>query len=135
LNCFAISISLGLQYGVPLEQFVEKFVYTRFEPAGFVDHPHLKQATSILDYIFRLLAFEYLGKTDLVHVKPEQLNLPITPSAVSSSAATALKADALDAQLSAVTSDSPLCSDCGHVTIRNGSCYRCLNCGSSMGCS
>lgn len=131
LNCFAISISLGLQYGVPLEQFVDKFVFTRFEPAGFVDHPYLKQATSILDYIFRLLAFEYLGKSELVHVKPEQLNLPLTTVV----AAAVPMEDSLNAQLASVTSDSPLCSDCGHVTIRNGSCYRCLNCGSSMGCS
>ena len=73
LNCFAISISIGLQYGVPLEEFVEKFVFTRFEPAGMVDHPNIKSATSIVDFIFRALAYEYLGRNDLVHVldKPE----------------------------------------------------------------
>lgn len=140
LNCFAISISLGLQYGVPLEQFVEKFVFTRFEPAGFVDHPHLKQATSILDYIFRLLAFEYLGKTDLLHVKPEQMKLPLVKAArsqrVLSKAPAFESTDArLNAQLAGVMADAPLCNDCGHVTIRNGTCYRCLNCGNSMGCS
>lgn len=129
LNCFAISISLGLQYGVPLEQFVEKFVFTRFEPAGFVDHPHLKQATSILDYIFRLLAFEYLGQTELVHVKPEQLDLPMEKTARPQ------MNDPLSAQLAAVMADAPLCNECGHVTVRNGTCYRCLNCGNSMGCS
>src|SRR5215204_2223032 len=76
LNCFAISISIGLQYGVPLEEFVEKFVFTRFEPAGMVDHPNIKSTTSIVDFIFRALAYEYLGRTDLVHVldKPEVLN-------------------------------------------------------------
>jgi ribonucleoside-diphosphate reductase alpha chain len=68
LNCFAISISIGLQYGVPLEEFVDKFVFTRFEPAGIVDHPNIKNATSIIDYIFRSLGYEYLGRTDLVHV-------------------------------------------------------------------
>ncbi len=137
LNCFAISISLGLQYGVPLEQFVEKFVFTRFEPAGFVDHPYLKQATSILDYIFRLLAFEYLGKTDLVHVKPEQLDLPMASAAKPKIEATYVESKELGvtAQLAAIMADSPLCSECGHVTIRNGTCYRCLNCGNSMGCS
>ncbi len=76
LNCFAIAISIGLQYGVPLEEFVEKFVFTRFEPAGMVDHPNIKTTTSIVDFIFRALAYEYLGRTDLVHVldKPEVLN-------------------------------------------------------------
>src|SRR5690606_14746292 len=70
LNCFAISVSLGLQYGVPLDEFVSRFTFTRFEPAGQVEHPNIKQATSILDYLFRLLAFEYLNRTDLVHVPP-----------------------------------------------------------------
>ncbi|MGE0764364.1 MAG: vitamin B12-dependent ribonucleotide reductase [Bdellovibrionales bacterium] len=137
LNCFAISISLGLQYGVPLEQFVEKFIFTRFEPAGFVDHPYLKQATSILDYIFRLLAFEYLGKTDLVHVRPEQLDLPMASAAkpIIRDSRIEPKELALNSQLAAVMADSPLCNDCGHVTVRNGTCYRCLNCGNSMGCS
>src|SRR5437764_5170131 len=76
LNCFAIAVSIGLQYGVPLEEFVEKFVFTRFEPAGMVDHPNIKSTTSIVDFIFRVLAYEYLGRTDLVHVldRPEVLN-------------------------------------------------------------
>ncbi|HMN68218.1 MAG TPA: vitamin B12-dependent ribonucleotide reductase [Bdellovibrionales bacterium] len=135
LNCFAISISLGLQYGVPLEQFVEKFVFTRFEPAGFVDHPHIKQATSVLDYIFRLLAFEYLGKTDLVHVKPEQMTLPLEKAALPESIVSAADEPIMSAQVSRFMADAPICNECGHVTIRNGTCYRCLNCGSSMGCS
>jgi ribonucleoside-diphosphate reductase alpha chain len=77
LNCFAISISIGLQYGVPLEEFVEKFVFTRFEPSGMVDHPNIRSTTSIIDFIFRSLAYEYLGRNDLVHVldKPEVQNL------------------------------------------------------------
>lgn len=129
LNCFAISISLGLQYGVPLEDLVNKFVFTRFEPAGFVDHPHLKQATSILDYIFRLLAYEYLGKTDFLHVKPGH------ESEVKVSVHPAEPSFGIDSQLSSLMTDAPLCNECGHVTVRNGTCYRCMNCGSSMGCS
>ena len=76
LNCFAIAISIGLQYGVPLEEFVEKFVFTKFDPAGMVDHPNIKSTTSIVDFIFRALGYEYLGRTDLVHVldKPEVMN-------------------------------------------------------------
>ena len=74
MNCFAIAISLGLQYGVPLEEFVEAFVFTRFEPNGIVQgHDNIKMGTSVIDYIFRELALSYLGRTDLVQVKPEDL--------------------------------------------------------------
>ncbi|MEO1613066.1 MAG: vitamin B12-dependent ribonucleotide reductase, partial [Pseudomonadota bacterium] len=72
MNNFAIAISMGLQYGVPLEEFVEAFTFTRFEPAGMVQgHDNIKNATSILDYIFRELAISYLDRTDLAHVEPE----------------------------------------------------------------
>ena len=76
LNCFAIAISIGLQYGVPLEEFVDKFAFTKFDPAGFVEHPNIKSTTSIVDFIFRMLGYEYLNRTDLVHVldKPEVMN-------------------------------------------------------------
>lgn len=74
MNCFAIAISLGLQYGVPLEEFVEAFVFTRFEPNGIVQgHDNIKMSTSVIDYIFRELALSYLGRTDLVQVKPDDL--------------------------------------------------------------
>jgi ribonucleoside-diphosphate reductase alpha chain len=74
MNCFAIAISLGLQYGVPLEEFVEAFTFTRFEPNGTVQgHDNIKMSTSVIDYIFRELALSYLGRSDLVQVKPEDL--------------------------------------------------------------
>lgn len=74
MNCFAIAISIGLQYGVPLEEFVEAFVFTRFDPSGSVQgHDNIKMSTSIIDYIFRELAFTYLNRTDLVQVQPEDL--------------------------------------------------------------
>jgi ribonucleoside-diphosphate reductase alpha chain len=73
-NCFAISVSLGLQHGVPLEEFVDAFVFTRFEPNGMVQgNPHIKMTTSIIDYIFRELAISYLGRHDLAQVAPEDL--------------------------------------------------------------
>ena len=73
LNCFAIAISLGLQYGVPLEDFVDAFVFTRFEPSGIVvGHPRIKMATSVIDYIFRELAVTYLSRNDLAHIDLEQ---------------------------------------------------------------
>ena len=74
MNCFAIAISLGLQYGVPLEEYVDAFVFTRFEPNGMVSgHPHVKMSTSIIDYIFRELAISYLGRYELAHVHPDDL--------------------------------------------------------------
>jgi ribonucleoside-diphosphate reductase alpha chain len=73
-NCFAIAVSLGLQHGVPLEEFVDAFIFTRFEPNGVVlGNPHIKMTTSIIDYIFRELAITYLGRHDLAHVSPEDL--------------------------------------------------------------
>jgi len=170
LNCFAISISIGLQYGVPLEEFVEKFVFTRFEPSGFVEHPNIKSTTSIVDFIFRALGYEYLNRTDLVHVldKPEVSNLgneswdvePAQPSSfakpedkpelstirVVASTPQSVKAqkqtvkangsmDAVNAAAKSMQSDAPACNTCGHITVRSGTCYKCLNCGNSMGCS
>ncbi|MBV8106588.1 MAG: vitamin B12-dependent ribonucleotide reductase, partial [Hyphomicrobiales bacterium] len=74
MNNFAIAISLGLQYGVPLEEYVEAFTFTRFEPAGLVQgNDAIKNATSILDYIFRELAISYLGRNDLAHIAPEEI--------------------------------------------------------------
>jgi ribonucleoside-diphosphate reductase alpha chain len=73
-NCFAIAISLGLQHGVPLEEYVDAFQFTRFEPNGIVQgNPHIKMTTSIIDYIFRELAITYLGRHDLAQVEPEDL--------------------------------------------------------------
>ncbi len=80
MNCFAIAISLGLQHGVPLDEFVDAFVFTRFEPNGMVKgNDRIKMSTSIIDYIFRELAITYLGRTDLSHVPEEDLRA--TPSA------------------------------------------------------
>jgi len=74
MNCFSIAVSLGLQYGVPLEEYVEAFTFTKFEPNGMVmGHDNLKMATSVIDYVFRDLACKYLGRHDLVHVKPTDL--------------------------------------------------------------
>jgi len=74
MNNFAIAISIGLQYGVPLEEYVEAFTFTRFEPSGVVEgNETIKMATSILDYIFRELAISYLGRNDLAHVQPADL--------------------------------------------------------------
>ncbi|MBI3072707.1 MAG: vitamin B12-dependent ribonucleotide reductase [Deltaproteobacteria bacterium] len=151
MNCFAIAVSLGLQYGVPLEEFVNIFTFTRFEPQGAVDHPNVKFATSIVDYIFRVLGMEYLGRTDFVQVPPNPETLTVNQlrdgvdaesvsraphaEAIATTAATAHGKSALDDQMTKLMGDAPFCNQCGHVTVRNGACYKCLNCGNSMGCS
>ncbi|WP_419700162.1 vitamin B12-dependent ribonucleotide reductase [Mucilaginibacter sp. NFX135] len=153
MNCFAIAVSVGLQYGVPLEEYVEKFTFTRFEPAGMVSgHANIKSATSIIDYIFRMLGYEYQNRTDLVHVLTENnatlgnpqmgdedfnadesnIYVPVNNPAGFNNG----KRQGLSVDLSmGVQSDAPSCNVCGHTTLRSGTCYKCLNCGNSMGCS
>ncbi len=201
LSCFAIAVSKGLQYGVPLEEFVDTFTFQTFEPRGMVEgHPNIKMANSIVDYVFRALGVEYLHRDELAQVPPERLGLPEPPSGMALDAGlqldltdAAMEAD-IDAQVKAAAfvdtessattviaaattpagsatpaaaaaaatisngsgaavatanvqtagvqavladkmGDAPLCDTCGHITVRNGSCYRCLNCGDSKGCS
>ena len=168
MNCFAMSVSIGLQYGVPLETFVEQFTFTRFEPQGLVEgHPNIKFATSIVDYLFRVLGVEYLHRYDFAQVPPTaaEMGAPtseIVPSEIGhdteppkargllsyeAHAETVVHdtlrpgptsegvASSLDAQLEEMMGDAPVCDGCGHITVRNGACYKCLNCGNSMGCS
>ncbi|MEO8799325.1 MAG: vitamin B12-dependent ribonucleotide reductase [Polyangiaceae bacterium] len=182
MNCFAMSVSVGLQYGVPLETYVDQFTFTRFEPQGLVEgHPYVKLATSIVDYVFRVLGVEYAHRYDLAHIKPAgadraadgDMSTPPSPPSIPSPAmpspATQLAIEnrssrrlsaeqettvhsaqmneelvrtphgqggsPLDAHLDAMMGDAPVCDVCGHITVRNGACYKCLNCGNSMGCS
>ncbi|WP_394822361.1 vitamin B12-dependent ribonucleotide reductase [Pendulispora albinea] len=177
MNCFAMSVSVGLQYGVPLETYIDQFTFTRFEPQGVVEgHPNVKLATSIVDYLFRVLGVEYKQRYDLAHVKPEEgnptlaaadvrntvpthanasiaptkeatarsaaipnsggtLEQPGSASLVSVSGDGAQAGSSLSAHLDAMMGDAPVCDVCGHITVRNGACYKCLNCGNSMGCS
>ncbi|HUU61959.1 MAG TPA: vitamin B12-dependent ribonucleotide reductase [Acidimicrobiia bacterium] len=193
LSCFAIAVSKGLQYGVPLEEFVDTFTFHTFEPRGVVEgHPNIKMANSIVDYVFRALGLEYLGRTDLVQVPPvDERELPEPPKglavdaglqlsiadaapsvmeqtapishpavsgqrvanngpaaagngqrahapvAVPTTGGDAATAQAFSVQraLGSLMGGAPLCDVCGHITVRNGSCYKCLNCGNSMGCS
>ena len=172
LNCFAISISLGLQHGVPLEEFIDAFVFTRFEPSGIVTgNEKIKMATSVIDYIFRELAVTYLGRYDLAHVEPDELSQKPTSSIVKklvepefvseevvSERLVTLdkeKASSYNASLSAslhkaddngqttkirqaiekgYTGD--ICTECQSLTmVRNGTCLKCMTCGSTSGCS
>ena len=184
LNCFAISISLGLQHGVPLEEFVDAFVFTRFEPSGIVTgNEKIKMATSVIDYIFRELAVAYLGRNDLAHVDPNEVkekashgivkkiiepefeseeivservvemdkvktpsyNYSLSSSSSKSSkqisrtgsqnqAASKFSSQFKQAIEAGYTGD--LCPECQSMTmVRNGTCLKCMTCGSTSGCS
>lgn len=157
MNSFAIAVSVGLQYGVPLEEYVDKFTFTRFDPSGVVEHPNIKRATSVLDFMFRMLAYEYLDRTDLVHVlDPErmsndedegtqelsQVRVTAPKSSKSTEKSTAPKAMKVSAskeedvkKMMGTSADAPACKNCGNITLRNGTCYMCPNCGTTTGCS
>jgi ribonucleoside-diphosphate reductase alpha chain len=179
MNCFAISVSMGLQYGVPLNDLVDQFTFTRFEPHGRVEgHDNIRLCTSVVDYVFRVLGLEYLDRTDLAQVKPEELGMvrsvdhatgkpvgfehhrgpnggtgkhdphdgpPASSFAPAAAAGTRAPSQprppgvssdgGQDTMLAKFPGDAPLCDQCGHITIRNGTCYKCLNCGNSLGCS
>ena len=183
LGCFAIAVSKGLQYGVPLEEFVDTFTFQTFETRGMVEcHENIKMSNSIVDYVFRALGLEYLNRTDIVQNPPKEEDAPVQepPSAPVQEQVTETtgevqeveptnsiqanepsgevqevqfvtkvqKTESLDTDeatsnsvttvqevLSDMMGDAPACNECGHITIRNGSCYKCLNCGNSLGCS
>jgi ribonucleoside-diphosphate reductase alpha chain len=168
MNCFAIAISLGLQHGVPLEEFVDAFVFTRFEPNGIVKgNDRIKMATSVIDYVFRELAITYLGRTDLSHVPDEDLRSdalgnkpgqgpvaearPTAPTRPITTHVTARAIAPVSGGSGAVTEARPLtaselarlkgyegdpCGDCGQFTmVRNGTCLKCITCGTTTGCS
>jgi ribonucleoside-diphosphate reductase alpha chain len=133
MDAFATAISITLQYGVPLEALVEKFSHVRFEPSGFTKNPEIPYAKSITDYIFRWLASKFLSveHQEAVgvqtgngsHEKAQSVSVPVATGAAAKPASFRNQADA------------PPCHYCGTIMTRNGSCYRCANCGSTSGCS
>jgi len=160
MNGFAIAISLGLQYGVPLEEFVDAFVFTKFEPNGFVGgHDRIKMATSVMDYVFRELAISYLDRDDLAHVSPEDLigeknennekknttsaDIPEGEPVLHTATVTekdmartsSLKTTAMEeARMKGY--EGQACPECNSWTlVRNGSCLKCDTCGATTGCS
>ncbi|MDC1070667.1 vitamin B12-dependent ribonucleotide reductase [Acidimicrobiia bacterium] len=156
LGCFAIAVSKGLQYGVPLEEFVDTFTFQTFEPRGMVEgHENIKMSNSIIDYVFRALGLEYLDRTDIVQVPPKDKVVQETEPVAKTETVPVAKTETVpvaktetvpveQAENSVATvqevlgdmmGDAPACNECGHITIRNGSCYKCLNCGNSLGCS
>jgi len=134
MDSFATAVSIMLQYGVPMEVLCNKFTNSRFEPSGFTNNPEVPIAKSIMDYIFRWMGIKFLGQAPAnaaTEKIPEDTATPVGEEAKSVSAAAVL-ADLSKMQTS---TDVPPCSECGSVTVPNGSCYRCVNCGATTGCS
>jgi ribonucleoside-diphosphate reductase alpha chain len=126
VSCFAQVVSVALQHGVPLAVFCEKFAHTRFEPSGFTGNPEIPIASSIMDYVFRWLRLRFIDKsTSPVSGQPRaEQNMTMADEGPAAKGASAI----------AKASDAPLCRHCGGLTKRNGSCFLCVNCGSSTGC-
>ncbi|MBU1131073.1 vitamin B12-dependent ribonucleotide reductase [Patescibacteria group bacterium] len=164
MDSFATAVSVGLQYGVPLKILVNRFVHTRFEPSGFTNNPNIRIAKSIVDYIFRWIALKFLPPEELMYVglnnvesltngngkgELEKLTKFADEEALKHEEKfhqerdeedeTAYQQTAIDLSSDKNTfdmqSDAPICDTCGSMMIRSGSCYKCLNCGSTSGCS
>ena len=131
MDAFATSISMALQYGVPLEALVEKFSHVRFEPSGFTKNQEIPYAKSITDYIFRWLASKFLSQEHQADIGVQtQGGKASEPTAAAGGHAAPGSSASFRAQ-----ADAPPCHYCGSIMTRNGSCYRCSNCGSTSGCS
>jgi ribonucleoside-diphosphate reductase alpha chain len=124
MDGFATAISFNLQYGVPLKFLVDKFSHVRFEPGGWTGNPQVPYAKSILDYIFRWMGAKFIGPESADNEAGETVKLrPTEPQPQQ------------ELPFGPVASDAPMCSECGGLMTRNGSCYKCENCGSTSGCS
>ncbi len=140
MDTIATLTSIALQYGVPLEDLVNKFSHVRFEPSGFTNNPNVPIAKSLTDYIFRYLGTSFLDEQsqEIAGLRPLLKNtvLEIDNSIIQSQDFDANYQEAGFSKTSySAQSDAPACQDCGAIMVRNGSCYKCLNCGSTSGCS
>jgi ribonucleoside-diphosphate reductase alpha chain len=152
-DAFAQAISYALQYGVPLQDLVDKFSHVRFEPSGMTRNAEIRFAKSIVDYIFRWLAAKFLTQEAQYNAgvnvqepvtSPEQLVLDVTATAASAAKTDAPAASASQGQSRPTASkfaaiqnqeDAPPCSTCGSIMVRSGACYKCANCGTTSGCA
>lgn len=128
MDSFATAVSLALQYGVPLQVLCEKFSHTRFEPSGWSGNPKIGHAKSLMDYLFRWLELRFL--------KGEQGILFDLRPGLHANLQTSIPGNVAEALSEIVgLGDAPACKFCGSLMVRNGSCYRCMECGSTSGCS
>jgi ribonucleoside-diphosphate reductase alpha chain len=144
-DAFAQAISYALQYGVPLQDLVDKFSHVRFEPSGMTKNPDVRFAKSIVDYIFRWMAAKFLSpeaqfragvnNREEAAATPEQL--PLDVAAAAGASATAVISSPKTSSFAAMQNqeDAPPCSTCGSIMVRSGSCYKCANCGTTSGCA
>ena len=149
MDSFATTCSMALQYGVPLKVLVDKFSHTRFEPSGFTSNPQVPYAKSIMDYIFRYLASKFLPVEEARALGVQVDEQPLTPLRVLTPPAPTAEARPASpvqpgqpghparkgALVDIEDRDAPVCFECGSLMVRNGACYKCLNCGSTSGCS
>jgi ribonucleoside-diphosphate reductase alpha chain len=137
MDSFATAISLTLQYGVPLEALVDKFTHMRFEPSGFTKNPEIPMAKSLVDYIFKWLGSKFMTAEQKQAIGIISRDNDSTgPIAVTQQQVVSRSAISEEHKLTFETqADAPACHECGSIMIRNGSCYRCLNCGATSGCS
>jgi len=135
MDTIGILTSMALQYGVPLEVLVDKFSHVRFEPSGFTKNPDIPFAKSLIDYIFRFLGCRFLSPE-----QRSQMGIVLTPEAAPADSGSATHTEHSHAPAVAALgfspqADAPSCHDCGAIMVRNGSCYKCMNCGATSGCS
>jgi ribonucleoside-diphosphate reductase alpha chain len=124
MDAFATAVSFNLQYGVPIKFLVDKFAHVRFEPSGWTGNQQIPYAKSIMDYIFRWLGAKFLGPEYAITEAGETTNLRPTETSPQQ-----------ELPFAPMTADAPLCAECGSIMTRNGSCYKCGNCGGTSGCS
>jgi ribonucleoside-diphosphate reductase alpha chain len=143
MDAFATQTSYALQFGVPLKFMVDKFSHMRFEPSGFTKNKEIPIAKSIVDYIFRWMASHFLpveeqDEVGIIRREPAPAGdvKPAEPEfKVIASPAPRPITFTGSPQIAFVNTDAPACPDCGSITVRSGSCYKCLNCGATTGCS
>ncbi len=162
MDSVAALTSVSLQYGVPLAALVRKFSHQRFEPSGFTKNPQIRRASSIIDYVFRWMGIQFipgylerttgdtsqqelnipgLQQAEAQHVNKPVVELPVASGGDGESVDHAAAhshshdASAISQSVAHFMEDAPACTTCGHLTVRNGACFKCLNCGESLGCS
>jgi len=140
MDSLATAVSIALQYGVPLKVLVDKFSHARYEPSGFTNNPEIPIAKSVSDYIFRWLGTKFLKENESakgisgVQISAETAKKPMAIlNAAAEKAASVMERN--EKVVFQMQSDAPPCHECGSIMIRNGSCYKCLECGSTSGCS
>jgi ribonucleoside-diphosphate reductase alpha chain len=128
MDAFATAISMTLQYGVPLKVLIDKFSHTRFEPSGFTGNKQIPIAKSVTDYIFRWLALKFLREED----RPRNSE---NDNYIAANGNDLENKEDYEKHIFQTQSDAPPCFECGAIMVRNGSCYKCLSCGYTSGCS